>query len=108
MLKINSSGLMKCQRQSETTTGRTIALTSKETEDHPILEQYHPLLQDGGNCSRKMENSLSMKKERLWMFQEVLMLKTETLLFIKDMVRSTKDGRSSMLTSMLKNQRRES
>jgi hypothetical protein len=57
----NNSGSMKSPRPSETTTGRTTALISKATEEAITLELLVST-QDGGNCSRKMENSLSMRK----------------------------------------------
>jgi hypothetical protein len=54
----NNFGSMRSPRLSETTTGRTTALTFKEMEHQTILEQHQVLPQDGGNCSEKMEISL--------------------------------------------------
>jgi hypothetical protein len=75
-------------------------------EVQATLELYQALPLDGGNCSDMKVASLSMIKERLWMFKVESMLKTETSLFIKSMVKSTRDGRSSMLMSTLMNQQR--
>jgi hypothetical protein len=102
----NNSGSMKSLRQSETTTGKTTASISKEMDHQATLELSLESLQDGGNCSRKTVSSLSMRKERCYMFQEELMLKTEILRFKPETDRYIKDSRSSMLTSTLKSQLR--
>jgi hypothetical protein len=59
MLEINNSGSMKSLRPLETTTGRITALKFKVTAEATTLELTLALVQDGGNCSRRMENSLS-------------------------------------------------
>jgi hypothetical protein len=64
MLKISNSGSMKSPRLSEITTGRTIALISKEMEVLANLELSRVSLQGGGNYSKRRENLSSMKKER--------------------------------------------
>jgi hypothetical protein len=47
----NNGGLMKYQRLSETTTGRTTALTSKVMVAAVTSEQFQASTQDGGRCS---------------------------------------------------------
>jgi hypothetical protein len=59
MLETNNSGSMKSPRPLETTTGRITALKSKVTAEAATLELTLALVQDGGNCSRRMENLLS-------------------------------------------------
>jgi hypothetical protein len=61
----NNSGSMNLPRLSKTTTGRTTALIFKMHHHHNmvILEHQLQLDQDGGNCSRKTEISLSTKEE---------------------------------------------
>jgi hypothetical protein len=58
----NSSGSIMFPRQSETTTGRTIALTSKATEEATTLELYLASTQDGGRCSDLKETSSLTKR----------------------------------------------
>jgi len=108
MLDNNNSGSMKSPRLSEIITGRTTALTFKVMVVQATLEQYQASTQDGGNCSRRMENSLSTRKERYWMFLEVSMPRIETFLSNQEMVKYIKDGRSYTLMSIQMSQRRES
>jgi hypothetical protein len=75
-------------------------------EEAATSEPHLASTQDGGNCSRKRVNSLSMRKERSLMCKVVLMLKTETSLCTTSMVRLIRDGRSSMLMNTLMSQPR--
>jgi len=71
---------MKSPRLSETTTGRTMLLTSKVTEDLATLELL-VLTQDGGKCLDSLtDNLLPTKEERLLKCQVDLTMKTKTLL----------------------------
>jgi hypothetical protein len=72
-------------RQSRTTTGNLILLTSKTTVDL-LTSDAPPPIQDGGNSSDTKEHLLSMRKERYSMSVEMLMLRTETLKSITEMV----------------------
>jgi hypothetical protein len=103
----NNSGSMKSLRQLETTTGRTTASIFQVTVDKTILIQYQASLQDGGNCSTGKMALFRMKKERYWMLQVALTLKTETSLCTISMERSTRDGRSSMPMSIQMSQLRD-
>jgi len=75
---------MRSQRPSRTTTGSLTHLTSNPTEGLLISDVPQPT-QDGGNCSDIIATSLKTKKERFWISQETLMLKTETSLFMPNM-----------------------
>jgi 3-deoxy-D-manno-octulosonic-acid transferase len=65
-----------------------------------------PLTQDGGNSSDMRTTSSKMRKVRSSMSKELLMLKTETSLFMLLMVESTKCGMLSMLMNGRVSQRR--
>jgi hypothetical protein len=69
-------------------------------EDQATSDSHQVSIPDGGNSSDFKEISLSMTEERYLMFQEVLMMKIETLLFTTSTERLTKDGRLFMLTNI--------
>jgi hypothetical protein len=107
MLLNNNSTLMRFQRPSDPRHGRTMVCKSNPTVDHKTSDSHLLLNLDGGNCSEKMVTLLSMIKERLWMSQEDLIMRTKILLSPTSMERSIRDGRSYMLMSIHVNQSRE-
>jgi hypothetical protein len=94
-------------RQSRTTTGSLILLTSKTTVDL-LTSDAPPPIQDGGNSSDTKEHLLSMRKERYSMSVEMLMLRTGTSKFKTRTMDSTNNGTLSTLTNGRENQERES
>jgi hypothetical protein len=101
----NNSGSMKSQRPSGTTTGRTIALTSKEMVAATTSELSQALPQDGGRClDGKMVPTLPTREERSWQSMEDLIMSKETLSWKIRTVKSTKDGELYMLKTMKMNQ----
>ena len=92
-------------RPSRTTTGSHTHSTSNQTVALPTSDAQ-PLTQDGGNSSDIKIIWLSMIKERLLLFKEVLTTRTETLSLKTRMERHTKDGESSMLMSTRRSQLR--
>jgi hypothetical protein len=98
---------MKSPKLSETTIGRTIALISKAMVTATTSELLLVSTPDGGNCSDIKMDLLLMIKERFLMSTVELMLKTETLLFMPNMERSIKDGKSSMLMNIQTSQQRD-
>jgi hypothetical protein len=75
----NNSGLMKFQRPSETTTGKTTALIFKAMVTATTLELSLASIQDGGRCSDTKMDSSPTKEERLSKLLEELMMRIETL-----------------------------
>ena len=101
----NNGTLMKSPRPSRTTTGSLTHLTSKATEDLQISDVLQ-LTQDGGNSSNTKMPLSPMRKERLWKFKEMLMLKTETLLSTIKELQSTNNGTLFMQMNGKENQQR--
>jgi hypothetical protein len=98
---------MKFLRQSRITTGSHILLIFNQMEDQLISDALLPT-QDGGNYSKQTGHSLqTLRTTRLLQFQVDLTMKTEISLLKIRMERFTNNGRSSMLTSMKKNQPRD-
>jgi len=108
MLPNNNSSSMKLQRPSGQRHGPTMPWKSNQTVDLTISELHLASLQDGGKCLEKREISSSTRREKFWMFQVVSMPKTEMSLSTTSMVKSTRDGRLSMLMNTQMNQRKES
>jgi len=73
----NTSSIMS-PRLLDLNNGRTMPWKSNPTEDQPIFISYQISNPDGGNSSDSRMDSLSTRKERLWMLQVVLMLSKET------------------------------
>jgi len=69
---------MESQKLLRTTTGNHIHLTYNQTVDLPTLDVQLPT-QDGGNFSDMRITMLLMIKEKLLQFQEVLIMRIETL-----------------------------
>jgi hypothetical protein len=107
MLLNNNSTLMRKLRQSDLRHGRTMACKSNPTVDHQTSALHLLSNPDGGNCSDIKDNSLSMKEEKLWMFKEELMPRTETFKLQTKMERSNNNGKLSMLMSIQESQLRE-
>jgi hypothetical protein len=107
MLLNNNSTLMRFQRPLDPRHGRTMACKSNPTVDHQTSDSHLLSNLDGGNCSDLLKVPLSqMKKERSWKSQVDLIMRTKTLLSPTRVVRSIRDGRSFMLTSIPMNQRK--
>jgi hypothetical protein len=79
MLKDNNSGSMRSQKPSETTNGRTTALTFKATATATISEQSLASTQDGGRCSDTKMDTFQTKEERLLLLAVDLTMRIETL-----------------------------
>jgi hypothetical protein len=82
-------------------------LTSNQMVDQATSDAQQ-LIQDGGSSSKLMEHSSKISETlKLYLSKVESTAKTETSLLKTRMERFTNNGRSSMLTSMRKNQLRD-
>lgn len=93
-------------RQSRVTNGNLIHLIFNQMEDQPIFDAQLQT-QDGGNSSDSKTITLSMKEEKQWRSQEMLMLNKETSQLTQEIMVFINNGTLFMLMSGNLNQSKE-
>ena len=76
-LLANNSTLMVYLELLDLNNGRIMPWKFNQMVDQQTSDSHLVSTLDGGNCSEKMEHLSSMKKEKWWMLQEVLIMRTK-------------------------------